>query len=367
MKIDNEYVISTLKKSKATNAKSIMFFIPFITLLITIVFSLTLPTYNHYKTINNGNHSYVYGVDKDSYEELGVDSNAFYYDRNIMSHMDEELKQGGFEVYYEYTQMANLYICRNSIDVNKTMFTDENVLEKIDVGDEPNVWLSYELAKSLYVDIGDTIYLRAVKYPTIPVEFEAKVSGITRTKYSDQAPIKSSNHVGSGIMFLDDETFNWFMDETHFNSNYKVIFSEEKMPNLSDYEMVSKETQIEEAEKYIKDNGIKAAFIVIFALGLLYIILSFEMSFTEKSHNSNMIILNMLGVPIKKIRSIFVKSTLINFLISAIISLLLVKFVFMQELLKIYVEWLPLLIAFIVLMVFSTLFACIYSLKIKKL
>lgn len=365
MNIDSKYVISGLRKSISSNLKTMILLIPFIILITTFVLSVILPTYNHFVFIKNGNHNFIYGLDDEKYKETGNEIEAIYYDRNISSFHDPRLDQSKYNVYYRYSQMVSLFICKDSIDVNKTMFSDKNMLKSVHYS-EPNVWLSYELAKGLHVDIGDDVYIRFVfkdNFKDMPI----KVSGISRTKYRDDKPVKSNTIVGNAMVFMDDATFNWFLNNTDEGRGSRVLFSDKEIPEFKHSLLHSKEAQLKMTDEFVDKNYIKAMYVIASGIILIYIVLSLDMSYTLKRHNKNMVVLNMLGAPIKIIRKIIIKITLLNFSISLIIALIMVKYVFMQVLLSIYVDIAPLLVCFLIYMMAGVSFSIVQSIKLKKL
>lgn len=366
MKIENKYVISGVRRSVGLNLKTVVFFIPFIILILSFVFSIILPTYNHYQFVKNGNHSYVYNLNDNDYKKLGQPVEMIYYDRNITSKPNPELDQSDYNIFYKYTKLSSAYICKEDIDLDKTMFTKKNIL-KSKKYDGPNIWLSFELANSLHVGMGDEVYIR---FTTMTDDFEDvpfKVSGIIRSKYADDNPTKTNSTMGNAVLFLDDEEFRKVLNDTMQGGKSKAFFTDEKLDGMDQFLTISRDAQLEVVNEFIDMNIIKAIYVIICGIVLIYIVLSFDMNFTLKRHNKNMIILNMLGTPINVIRRIFVKLTILNFTISLVTALILVKFFFMQRLLSIYVGFLPLLVSFIICMLVAVVSATIQSFRIKKL
>lgn len=369
MKIENKYIVSGLKKTIASNLKSFLLLIPFFTLVLTVVLSVLMPPYNHYRFVQNGNHQYAYLQNDTDLAESDSETLFLANTRtNLMSHHLPEFDRGTTH-YYQYGSVVDILLCHTDADVSNTMYCDANVLQTIDDGGKPHAWISYELAKQLHVGLGDEIYYNALYWENmVSRDASIRVTGITRTKYDDITPTKTQDTSGTGVFFLDAETLRDLTEHTHLGDLPRMIFADQELAMEGGMELyTSKALQLDNLSAYLQTNLIQFIGFVLGGAVLIFVIIAMDVNFTLKRHQKNLTILNMLGTPISSVRRILLKTAMLNSTVSFVVAFLLVKFVFLQNLLDIYGDIGFMLICFLGYWVLSLLFTSIQTWKIKRI
>lgn len=363
MKVYNKYIISIWEKSFFTNLLSCMYQLPFIIIISLSIFQLIVPIYNNYNFIKRSNHNYIYTINQGNINNSNQDAKVLLYQREISSYYKPELSIDDDFRLYSHSIATNLYICQEDYPIEKTYFTEKNYLKNIN-STSPYIWLTYDNAKKLHVNIGDKVEIRFVekvkdKAKLLNHYFEFTVTGI----------LKPGDSNGLALLVVNNDLFNQIKKINVENGISSVFFTDTPLGNEFKDNFITKSGQLDAMYKQITSTAFLTKAIITLSVSCfaLFVINGFEINFLLKRNKNNMMILNMLGVPINQIRKLFVKMLSINYFISLIAALLIVKLFFLDIVQNLYIEPLPIIITSLAFLLVGEITIILHAFKLKSI
>lgn len=367
MNVENSYIKSCWRKSTLSNIFTFLYMVPFIIIISTSIINIFLPTLNNYNFLYRSNHNFVYTSNSitSAKESILNNSDLLLLNGQLFAHFRPELTTIINRENFENSTSSKIYFCKQDYSLKNTYFNDKNFITK-DNKPIPSVNLTYDLAIKLKVTIGDKVQVKFLeeipgKALPQPLYIDLNVSGI----------LKPIDDGGMALAVIDSDMFNKInsLSTNGYNDIRNVYFTNTELEDSKNMTFTTKRMQLDELNKFIKSPGfITSSSITLgFASISLFAILGFEVGFTLKRQRKNMIILSMLGMPIKQIRKLFIKMILLSYSISLIISTLIVKFLFLDKIYKVYNEPFPIMLVSIALLISGIIVTFIHAYRLKSI
>lgn len=358
------YIKMIWRNSPLINVISILFMLPFFIMIFTLIIQNVISPINHLQFLNRSNFEYESNMDIYSDETKGDD---FYLKRaNTLLLVKTNEEGEGLRLG------TTIYFTKYSSNTEKSYFTKDNIivrdksLSKSSEKYDGSLYLSYDTASAIGKKQGDYIkigFFVDAEYGKKLVSKNFVIAGLVKPYYKDEEPVKSLEG-NISLALVSKEDYDWikYLDST------LVAFSDDEIEGDSVLMSLSKTQKTEETVRYIKSltNIYKVLFSLVFSFLALIAILAFETNYLRKKHKSNMTTMNLMGMPLKDIRSTFRIIITGNILVAAILSLVITNIIILKRVLYIYVEVLPLLAVFILVLLTSIIMAYLQSIKIKK-
>lgn len=369
-----KYIWAVWKRAKNVNILTVVYMIPFLTFIMSLLSTNIFPVIAQYAFINNSNYNYMYKLD-------------YMTDQKILEDLNQEsLFIGNHNSIYVYKEdiitasmQSLIHLGTPDSSLTHTKFTIDNFLSFNGELKDNSIYLSYDCTKALNLHLGDTCTIEFNKYDhttktSYKRKVEFKVAGILKPNYEDSQPSRSPNN-NLSLAILDEESLNWLKDKScHFDDRYYYIYYANEFVDLSKYQedninfsYSTKEDLLRKTKEYYLSPSVlvsKGATIIV-SFATLFAILLFELRYLRKKHSRNIRIICMLGLSRKGVKELYMGLALANFLIASIISFVLLKFIILDLIIKLYYTFLQLSLLFLAILVFSVLFSYLQSRKIR--
>lgn len=374
MSLYAKYIWSVWKRAKGVNILTVIYMIPFIVAIMFILVTSIFPIFAQYSFIKNSNFNYVYNInintDPEIIEVLRQESLFIVNNKAIRSFEEDYIIDGVKSI---------IHVCTPNRDLSNTKFTKDNFISFREELKENNIYLSYDSAKALDLEIGDTCAIIFSKF--IPNSFkselqrvEFKVSGILKPNYEDSNPFRSP-HNNVSLAVVDDELYNWLIynNEIIDEELYYIYYSDDQIDfsMYEDYDIDFSYKTKKDLFRDVKDYYTSPSELILKGLNILisiislFAILLFELRYLRKKHSRNMRIICMLGLSRKGMKKLYMGLSLTNFTIAYIIAFTVFKFLILDFFIEIYHTPLQLLTLSLSILLFSITFTYLQSRKIK--
>lgn len=365
MNFNASYIWAVWKRAKGVNILTLVYMLPFLIAIMYILVTNIFPILAQYSFIKNSDFTYIYDIDfnveAEVFDELNKDSLFIGYRQTISAYDDEE-------EYIIGSIESSINVITPNHKLTKTKFTENNFISFSGEIKENNIYLSYDCAKALNLELGDSCKIKFIKYvpDTIyPIEqiLEFNISGILKPNYDDSSPYRSPDN-NICLALVNEDMFNWLTDNIDYNERYNYIYYSDDM---IDFPNKTKGDLLRELKDYYFTPIILISKIatILISFVTLYAILLFELRYIRKKHSRNIRIISTLGLSHKNIRRLYIGLSLTNLAIAYIISFLFFKFVLLDLVMEIYYSFYHLGLMSLVILGFSFIFAYLQSLKIK--
>ncbi len=388
-----KYIASLWKRKIPGQLLSFVYAIPVTLILLCSLAQMFAPITANLLFEKNAGYRYVYSTAYSEYsenqeggipiskgaEKLNKESQAIkalYTDNKyIRSGYNEKLSKND-TAYYDQTSIAKLFVMQAGADFSGTFFTDDNFTDQDTPGrtqyaGKPQIYLSYNTAKYLKAQKGDTVLVEFIGRETTYVN--CIVSGFMKPLYDGTSEGNTPTEYNKYMAFPSLMIVDQALYEQIAAGDPTILlkaFSSHKI-DLDGADSVAVNTRDEilsDLKSTLKQKEIFNRFLlqIVFSLITSMILLTIEFNFTRKKNMKDMEILGMLGMRKNDMKRILSIQVFISYLVTLILSGLICIYIYFDLFLHMYCE--PVLIITITagLLLAGVIFILLRALFVQK-
>lgn len=326
MRLEWKYFISAAKKQPLYLFRETLYFIVIFALVSIMGTMVLLPYENHKVFIRNSGHDAVL-IENETNAISDPHTQGYMMNVTILSHPIDENKWS-----FYHTDSIELYMIESAFDHEQSYFVSKNLLRGNydDVIHGNQIAITYNTAKELKVDIGDSVYLSLFTHADENQFREVRVGAIIRSGYSMNEG-RVSLHYAKALIHTDASVLK---SSSEFQSAKTVTFLSSGMGEPAEEQAVSLSgTYITREEELVGSGGptdFANTFIDI-AAPVLAIILMVALLRRETHHHlkrrkRDYGILIMLGKDKSFIRKVMLLEYMFVLVIASLIGSVLYKY-----------------------------------------
>lgn len=385
-----KYIAALWKKKILGQLLSFVYAVPVVLIILCSLTQMFAPITANILFETNANYQYIYStpytINRGDGPELSRGAEKLNADEQMVKalYTDQKYIRSGYNeklskkdtAYYDHTSIAKLYIAQAGVDFSKSIFTDRNFTDRdtpsrVQYAGTPLVFLSYNTAKYLKVEKGDTVLVEF----SGPEQLYADclVAGYMKPLYDGSSQGNSPTEYNKYMAFPSLVVVDQVLYEQVAAADSSVVlkaYSDQKTEFAQGDNVAAgtREENLAEFKSTLLEKEVFNKFLlqVVSSLAIAVILLVIEFNFTRKKNAKDMEILGMLGMRKNDMKRILSIQIFISYLITLILSVLICIYVYFYLFLKMYCEPMLILTIALILFLIGIIYIVLRALFVRK-